>query len=136
MRASGYGGVGVYLQGYVAEMLLKNAYFRFTGAMPSDLIQPRLGPALVRGRALIPNIRHESYHSLRFWALLLREERRARHRPLASVLDGPFVSRTRRLYLNWSVRMRYQHDQAQALEVASVYDDTLWLRDHYVALWR
>lgn len=136
LAASGFGGAGVYLLGYTAEMLLKNAYFRFTGAQPGDLIQPRLGPARNVGRSYIPHVPHESYHSLHFWALLLRETRRRQHRPLADDVDAPFMSRTRRLHQNWSVEMRYQRDQAQPREVQSVYEDVTWLRDNSVALWR
>ena len=64
--AAGYNGAGVYLLGYSAEMLLKNAYFRYTGASWADRIQPRLGLALAAGRILIPLVPHEAYHSLRF----------------------------------------------------------------------
>jgi len=71
--AAGYNGAGIYLLGYSAEMLLKNAYFRYTGASWADRVGPRLGSALTAGRILIPLVPHEGYHSLRFWASLLRE---------------------------------------------------------------
>ncbi len=132
----GYNGAGIYLLGYSAEMLLKSAYFRYTGARPTDLTQPRLGAALNAGRRYVPLISHEAYHSLRFWSLLLREVRRHENRPLPSAVDAPFVSRTRRLYQNWWIGMRYHQEQATLLEARSVYSDVTWLRDNYIALWR
>jgi len=134
--AAGYNGAGVYLLGYSAEMLLKNSYFRYTGARPADLTQPRLGAALTAGRRYVPHIPHEAYHSLRFWSLLLRELRRHDKRALPPAVDAPFVSRTRRLYQNWWIGMRYHQEQSIPLEARSVYSDVTWLRDNYITLWR
>ena len=134
--AAGYEGAGIYLLGYSAEMLLKNAYFHYTGARPADLTQPRLGAALSAGRRYIPLISHEAYHSLRFWSLLLREVRRHEKRPLPPAVDAPFVSRTRRLYQNWWIGMRYHQEYSVSREAGSVYSDVTWLRDNYTALWR
>ena len=53
-------------------MLLKPAYFRFSGAQPGDRIATLLGPAQPTAQRLIPGVPRETYHSLRFWALLLR----------------------------------------------------------------
>jgi len=136
LAAGGYAGAGTYLLGYSAEMLLKSAYFRYTGARPADLVQPRLAAALTAGRRYIPPVPHEAYHSLRFWSLLLREVRRQQNRPLPAAVDASFVSRTRRLYQSWWIGMRYRRDQATSLEAGSVYSDVTWLRDNYIALWR
>lgn len=134
--AAGYGGAGIYLLGYSAEMLLKNAYFRFTGASWADRIQPRLGLALTAGRILIPLVPHEGYHSLRFWALLLRETRRRQGKALPLLLDAQFVSRTRRLHQNCWIGMRYRRDLAKQVEAATVQEDVAWLQGNYIALWR
>ena len=134
--ASGYGGAGIYLLGYSAEMLLKSAYFRYTGASWADRVGPRLGPALAAGKILIPLIPHEGYHSLRFWALLLRETRRFQRRPLPPLLNAQFVSRTRRLHQSCWIGARYRRDQATGLEAATVQDDAAWLQRNYQALWR
>lgn len=132
--AGGYPGAGIYLLGYSAEMLLKNAYFRLTGATVIDRVQPRLAPALAAGRLYIPAIPHESYHSLRFWALLLREVRRRQHRPLPTLADASFTARTRRLHQTAWIGMRYRQDQATMQEAQSVQSDVTWLHRHYLEL--
>ena len=134
--AAGHSGAGIYLLGYSAEMLLKNAYFRYTGASWADRVQPKLGLALAAGRILIPLVPHEGYHSLRFWALLLREARHAQHRPLPPLLDAQFISRTRRLHQNCWIGSRYRRDQSTAREAAAVLDDTEWLQRNHTLLWR
>lgn len=136
LMVTGRGGGGIYLMGYVAEMLLKIAYFRFTDARPADHVPSRLGPARTAGNHLIPGIGHENYHSLRFWALLLFETRNRYHKPLPSEVEALFVQRTRRLYQTWWVEMRYRRDQSLGWNVRSVYDDVTWLRDNYAVLWR
>lgn len=57
---------GVYLLGYVAEMVLKNACFQFDGARPADPVRPLLGPVRALGRQHFPAIQQENYHSLVF----------------------------------------------------------------------
>ena len=134
--AAGYPGAGIYLLSYSAEMLLKNAYFRYTGASAVDRIQPRLALALVAGRVYNPAIPHEGYHSLQFWALLLREVRRRQRRPLPPLVDASFTARTRRLHQTAWIGMRYRHDQATLREAQSAQSDAAWLQSHYTTLWR
>ena len=132
----GYGGAGMYLMGYSAEMLLKSAYFRFSGAQPGDRIAALLGPAKQTAQRLIPGISPEGNHSLRYWALLLKAKRNRQNNPIPVALDASFVSRTRRLYQNWWVAMRYRPDSSEPLEVLSFLDDMNWLRANYEKLWR
>ena len=134
--AAGHLGAGIYLLGYSAEMLLKNAYFRFTGASAVDRVQPRLAPALAAGRLYNPAVSHESYHSLRFWALLLRETRRRERRPLPPLVDASFTARTRRLHQTAWIGMRYRQDQATLQEAQSAQSDVGWLHRHDTELWR
>lgn len=133
---SGYGGAGMYLMGYSAEMLLKSAYFRFSGALPADRIAALLGPAQQTAQQLIPGVPRETYHSLRFWALLLRAKRSQQNDPLPFAVDAPFVSRTRRLYQNWWIGMRYRPDLSQPMEALVLLEDVDWLRANYGKLWR
>lgn len=136
LMMAGRQGAGIYVMGYAAEMLLKNAYFLFTGAGPRDFVRPRLVPALRAAQVLIPSVGHEGYHSLSFWALLLLESRRWQRRPFRDGIEGPFLQRTRRLYQNWWVEMRYRSDPPGSLDARSVYDDVSWLRAHYHLLGR
>lgn len=133
---AGYNGAGIYLLGYSAEMLLKNVYFRYTGASWADRVGPRLGAAQAAGKIRIPLVPHEGYHSLRFWASLLRETRRFQRRPLPPLLDAQFVSRTRRLHQNCWIGARYRRDRATGLEAATVRGDADWLQKNYPILWR
>ena len=133
---AGHSGAGIYLLGYSADMLLKNAYFRFTGASAIDRVQPRLAPALAAGRFSIPAVPHESYHSLRFWTLLLRDVRRRQRRPLTALVDASFTARTRRLHQTAWIGMRYRQDQATVQEAQSAQSDVAWLHRHYAELWR
>ncbi len=136
LAATGHLGGGISLFGYSAEMLLKNAYFRYTGASAVDRIQPRLAPALAAGRLYIPAVPHESYHSLQFWALLLRAQRRRQLRPLPPLVDASFTARTRRLHQTAWIGMRYRRDQATAQEAQNAQSDAAWLQRHYLELWR
>ena len=132
---------GVYLLGYVAEMLLKNAYFRFTGARLSDEVGPRLGPAKAAGRdrygnGLIPNIDHEAYHSLRFWAMLLQAKRTEQEQSWANIdFTLEFERCTERLYNNWWVEMRYRRSLAKPEEALQALNDVGWLRTNQRTLW-
>ena len=136
LMATGHSGAGIYLLGYSAEMLLKNAYFRYTGASAVDRIQPRLAPALAAGRLYIPGIPHESYHSLQFWALLLREVRRRQRHPLTALVDASFTAWTRRLHQTAWIGMRYRQDQATVQEAQNARSDAAWLHRNYIELWR
>jgi hypothetical protein len=135
LLVAGRGTAGIYLIGYVGDMLLKSAYFRFEGAGPATQVGQHLGPAKMLGKGL-GGPDPESYHSLRFWAFLLRERRRFRNVPLPAALDAPLIQRVRRLYQNWWVDMRYRADQPHPREIRSAYDDVTWVRQHYVQLWR
>jgi hypothetical protein len=117
-------------------MFLKSAYFRCIGTSRLTPINPLFGGVQRVANQVIPGVNRESFHSLRFWGLLLREIRRQRNRALPSDIDAPFVSRTRRLYQNWWVGMRYRTDQVQGREAATVLEDVEWLRANYQALWR
>lgn len=136
---AGDAGAGIYLLGYAAEMLLKNAYFRFTGASLADEVGLRLAPARAAGRGsngLIPSISDESYHSLRFWAMLLQAMRSQQGR---SWMDMEFTLEfercSERLYNNWWVEMRYRRNLAVPKEALQVLSDVSWLRTHQTTLW-
>ncbi len=64
LLASGGWDAAIYFYGYVAELILKAAYFRFLGNNISDPIASMLNPARVRGSQLhqlgfMPNIGHD-----------------------------------------------------------------------------
>lgn len=128
----------LYLLGYVAELLLKSAWFRFRGASPTDLVTwGLLGTAASQARALgLAGVGPESYHSLVFWAKLLRTARRRENVPLPPEVDAPFVQRTRRLYQNWWVGARYRRAVFVPQVLETAFGDVTWLRDNHRGLWR
>ena len=127
---------GIYLAGYAAEMLLKCAYFILDGAKPDESILPRLGPSAKTGRILLPAIPFEHGHNLRFWTAMIRIRRGRVRRWLPGIIDQQLIQRTRRLYQNWWIQMRYLRDIASEREVRTVLEDVSWIRHYYKDLWR
>src|SRR2546422_480061 len=76
LMACGRGFGGVYLMGYAAEMWLKYAFFRFRGVGLAQPIAGFLGPISHGQAPNLPNVPRESLHSLWFWTMFLRGERR------------------------------------------------------------
>lgn len=134
LLVAGRRGAGIYLLGYVVEMMLKNACFLIEGARPNDLVGPRLGPIRSWARSFLPGIDPESYHSLMFWAHVLRQKRASVGRHLPRRFDRQLLQRTNRVYENWLVAMRYKPDQALEQEALSVYNDVTWIRDRQSTL--
>lgn len=136
LMASGHSGAGIYLMGYAAEMLLKGACHRFSGALLTDEPNNLWGPARARAQVYGSSPRHEGRHSLVFWFWLLREDRLARNHPLPTALEAQAQACVDRLYSNWWVEARYRPDQALASEAEEVLEDTSWLWENYLDLWR
>lgn len=142
LATQGRAFAAIYLAGFVGEMLLKTAGFRFDGAAPGDPVQPRLGPARAFGTARFPTVGHESYHSLRFWAAFLEHKRADAARPLAAPLLADLHRRVDRAHEIWWVSMRYRAAGVPAA-VASAAEADLhplleeidWLRKMHVLLW-
>ncbi len=126
----------IYLWGYVAEMLLKSAALRFDGAQPSELVGPRLGPAKTKAKELIGDIDPENYHSLVFWALLLRELRRRKNQAFHPSIGKELSNRAKRLYVHWRVNMRYRKLVIGADDAKKVLEDVDWFRRQSNQLWR
>lgn len=78
----------IYFFGYVAQMVLKTAYFRVHGNRLTDRVKEANNLARRSAQYLIPNtIEYESYHSLLFWAELLKAERRRLNRSLPAMIE-------------------------------------------------
>ena len=123
----------VYLLGYSAELTLKHAYFTWIG-VPSTELAP-LPLARVYGKKHFPMVDPKSFHSLRWWTRLISHHRRAAGQPLPAGFEGDLTRRTRRLYANWTVQMRYRLPIATAGDARVVYHDVRWLRRHSEQLW-
>jgi hypothetical protein len=136
---------GTYLLGYVAEVRLKCAYFRFKeGASLQakiyevDSTKLRAAKQEASRLAALVNVTAPdagSYHSLQFWAFLLRESRIDQGKAWESSFDQEFRACTDRLHNNWNVAMRYFPDTSLTLDSSAVQDDVLWLDTNYKILW-
>lgn len=133
---------GTYLIGYTAEMLLKTAAFRFDGALPGDLVAPRLGPARSFGAICFPSVPYESAHSLQFWVAFLVRKRADAGRPLSTALSAELGPRIDRVYGTWWISMRYRSSMLPAsvssaaqAEALGLLEDVDWLRNHHSDLW-
>lgn len=137
LLTDGHFAGGIYLSGYVAEMLLKGAYFAFTAQPLTADVWPLLAPAWNRGCSYFPGSfspSNREYHNLDFWARLLREKHRRSGRSLPSYLDIEYLDHMRRLHLTWWVEMRYRHAQASLQDAEDALEAVSWLRKHYVFL--
>ena len=132
LMTRGDGATGIYLMGYVAEMLLKNSYFLLNiQTTPTFPVGSQLGQAKFAMAALIPMYQFKGYHDLIFWAGLLTEKRRQEGRPLASNVELALTQHVQRLSDNWFVELRYRAAQATTTEINEVYEDVTWIRSHY-----
>lgn len=126
----------VYLLGYTVEMALKCAYFRVLKLPISD---PITGSELktARGKAAVFGITAppESYHSVRFWCELLREQRRSDNMPLEASLDQELVAETAAVYDRWSVEMRYKASYTALGTLSRVLQAAEWFELNYVRLY-
>ena len=126
---------GIYLLGYVAEMVLKNACFLFDKARPADLIWPRLAPMRNFGKKYFPTIDPENYHSLVFWYHALQWKRNIAKQPLPRPMARQLARKVARIYSMWIVAMRYYPDvNVLPNESEAVYRDVIWLYDNQLQL--
>ncbi|MEW6249141.1 MAG: hypothetical protein AB1716_00715 [Planctomycetota bacterium] len=126
--------MGVYLLGFSVEIILKTACFLVDGARPADHVHARLEPIRSWARRLLPNIDYERYHSLWFWAHVLRRKRALLGRSWPWAFDAGLFQRIHRVYGIWTVNIRYRPDEALPREADSVFRDATWIRDHQVEL--
>ncbi len=136
LLASGHTTASVYLAGYAAEMTLKTATFRVEGARPGDLVGPHLGPARARARKLIGDIDDENFHSILFWALLLRATRKHKGQPLTPQLAREVLGRSQHVHERWNVTMRYRANLCGLIDARSVLENVGWLRARADEFWR
>ena len=138
LMASPSPGNGVYLMGYVAEMLLKAAYFRFQGLPDAD---PLTFHHLKQARQDAKNLYgvtadDDHFHGVDFWGELVTQARRHKNLPLSLSVEQELDQRTKRLAQNWFVEMRYFSLKISLKDVEAVLDDVVWIKSHYEELWR
>jgi hypothetical protein len=120
----------VYLFGYAAEMILKVAYFRFTGLAAAQDIAPAL-----RAARTTAHFHRQNLHYLMGWANLLIATRVAAGRPLHPVVAGLLQLHILQLQSHWSEVLRYRAVTAVPAELEEVYNSLDWLRANFRTLW-
>jgi hypothetical protein len=124
-----------YLAGYVAEMLLKTAYYRTRGVGQLDDAAPELrgmrSRALAIGCTWSPGSRG---HNLSDICDLLIKERDFRGRAFdpyfAALLRGHVIT----VFEHWSERLRYKDIAASEGELAELFASVSWILDNYAVL--
>ena len=120
----------LYFYGYVAEIVLGNAYFKMLGYNAKD---PILREDLKR--ALVPagsrSLMSDKSHPVDGWALLLIEER-ARLFPPAyeKRLERKLKDCSLLIRENWSPKLRYRAIEIGADQVTPVRESAHWLLEN------
>lgn len=125
----------VYLAGFVVEMVLKHATLRTWGLGPHDFVQPALAPARARLKLWLGDVPHESYHSMQFWALSLRETFRHKRGCVPRHVSEA-VQRACLLHPAWLVALRYRASMLQRREAEEFLSRVAWFRTKANAIWR
>jgi hypothetical protein len=125
----------VYLAGFVVEMVLKHATLRTWGLGPQDFLQPALAPARARLNLWLGEVPHESYHSMEFWALSLRETFRHRRGQVPRQVNQA-VQRACLLHSAWTVAMRYRASFLQRSDAEEFLSRAGWFKANADAIWR
>lgn len=126
----------IYLAGYVAEMLLKAAYFRLAGWLPDqpigfqDLRAAR--NHAVNDRAIIwPGM---NLHHLAGWRDLLIEVRRSRNSSYKRRFQRTLIARVNAVVINWRPDLRYHTNRPRASEVRVSVEAASWLLTRFSTL--
>jgi hypothetical protein len=125
----------VYLAGFCVEMVLKHAALRTEGLQPFSSVRDSLAPARGRLEHWLGPVEHESYHSLEFWALLLRETFRHRKGNVPAHI-GHAVGRACQLYQGWLVALRYHSAMISTTDAQEFLRAAGWFGARAHELWR
>ena len=121
----------LYLLGYVAEMLLKTAYFRVIGVPPGDNIASHL--QMARSHA---SWRGGNLHNLRSWLYLLADVRFFQGNPWSPVLVAVIERYVLTVDAHWRETLRYASLAASDVELEETLASVDWLLANYAVLWR
>jgi len=121
----------IYLFGYVAEMLLKTAYFRVTGVPPGQDIAPHL--TATRRNAFL---RGGNLHNLPGWFDLLNDVRYFQGKAWPVVTAALIERHVLTVNAHWRESLRYASLSATNAELEEVLTSVDWLLGNYNVLWR
>jgi hypothetical protein len=126
----------IYLLGYVAEILIKLAYYRVRGLARNDPVAGELRDMRNRAQLLgSPWTGGQSRHQVQDLAYLLVYERRARGRALDPYFAQVLQGHAQTIAAHWSEVLRYRDVTATDGELADLYRSVDWLLVNSVLLW-
>jgi hypothetical protein len=131
----------IYALGYVAEMILKSAYFRLIyPARPSSTPLDRkkeLNKDELKKRAASLGImsRPRNLHDLLFWLEMIIEERSVGARPFPIDFSTELTAHVQTIARNWRESMRYHHIGNAAREHKQVFMAIKWLTQNHSRIW-
>lgn len=126
----------VYLWGYVAEMLLKVAYYRFRNKVkPTDDVQAELVGIPARAKLLGLRWPARNLHRLNSLALLLIEERKIESNPMDPYVAAQLQGHVNLLMGHWTEILRYKDEKATPFESSEVLNSIDWLWSNWSSLW-
>lgn len=127
----------IYLLGYVAELIIKCAYFRLRGVAALADVGPELKFAPRRAGTIHGGFTWKgNLHSIQNWASLLIIERRERGKPLPAPTHVSFLTEVSAIVAEWSEILRYKDAAATDNEFHNMFQSVDWLRMNCRQLWR
>jgi len=117
----------IYLFGYVAEILLKAAFYRAIGLADTAPV----GLGAIRAHA---SWQGRNFHDIRALALLLVDHRRQTGAPFDPAFAGLLAMHAATVDANWNESLRYREISASDAEVVEVYRSVEWIRDNAYVL--
>ncbi|NOT00053.1 MAG: hypothetical protein HOP29_05450 [Phycisphaerales bacterium] len=115
-----------YLLGYVIELAIKSAYYRFVGASPVADVGRHLQASGLKGR---------ERHDLEAWYEILFSSRIQRGNPMDPVVAGAFKQRIQVAARHWREILRYRRAipaESECNELLGIAD---WLIRNHRSLW-
>lgn len=138
LAMQGHRTAAIYLWGYAAEMILKAAYFSFTGVKElAPLTVPgHIIPAINIGRSLgIPWPRAGQGHNVDAWAqLLIATHARSTQTAYSQPFEKQLARCGQRIYQLWREVLRYHKNVAYDYEVRQMCEAVEWLVIHAAVL--
>lgn len=128
--------IGIYLTGYSAEMILKNAFFICRGASFMDPVRPELDATTLTAKVLRVQWKSEAFHSVLFWSELLILGKRRQGCPLEPHVQTELLMHAETLYNHWWVPMRYRRMVPEPGEVRRLVESAAWFMAKRELLWR
>lgn len=127
----------VYTAGYVIEMVLKAACFRFLGLSEGESLRPFLNRRVANEQAARYGItRPQNLHDLVFWARLLLAARDSDGKSLPLEVNNALMNHVQRSAQHWRETMRYRDSIRASREYDSVNRCMMWVVLNYATLAR